>query len=76
MARRLREQTRDVEATLSSEIDVDQRDVWSELGDLLKRLGPRRSDADGEDPLTLEQVAGSLDEARGVVNDQCPEGHV
>jgi hypothetical protein len=64
-----------LEPALLTEVDVDQRDVWPQLGDLPKSLGPRPGSPDDIQTLFGEQTAHFLSEARVVIDDQATQRH-
>ncbi len=59
-----------LEATLTAEIDVDQRDVRPQLLDPPQRLGAGRRHPDNHDPLTFQQATGGVQEMPAIVDDQ------
>lgn len=66
----------DLEAALTTEVDVNQRDVRPEIRDTLERLGAARGDADDGDALALQQTARGVQEARAVVDNETTQHHV
>jgi hypothetical protein len=64
-----------LEPAFATEVDVDQRDVWPQLGDLPMRIGCGRGSPDDIEPLFGEQTAHFLSEARVVVDDQATQMH-
>src|SRR5256885_1984938 len=63
----------DLEAALSAQIDVDQRDVRPQLVDLPHRLGAGRGHPDHRDALAFQQATGSVQEVLAVIDDQAAE---
>jgi hypothetical protein len=57
------------ESVLATEVNVDQRHVWSLLLEASKSLGAGRCHADDLDAAVLKQMARGLDEVRAVIND-------
>jgi hypothetical protein len=66
---------RQLEPAFATEVDVDQRDVWPELGDLPTRLGRGPGSPDDIETLFGEQTVQFLSEARVVINDQATQTH-
>jgi hypothetical protein len=64
-----------LEPAFVTEVDVDQRDVWPQLGDLPKGLGPGPGFRDDIETLFDEQTAHFLSEARVVIDDQATPRH-
>jgi len=62
--------TGELEPAFAAQIDVDERDVWPQLGDLTMRIGRGPGAADDIETLLQEQGAHFLSEARVVVDDQ------
>jgi hypothetical protein len=71
----LYEPTREIEAALRAEIDVDEDDLRLELLGALKRLSLRRGDADDADSLLHQESAGRIEKARAVVHDKAGKRH-
>ena len=64
-----------LEPAFATEVDVDQRDVWPQLGDLPLRIGRGPGSPDHIETLFGEQTAHFLSEARVVVDDQATQTH-
>ena len=64
---------REVKPALAAEVDVDQRNVWSERSDLAYGLSPGRRRSDHLDALFLEQTTHLGAKACVVVHDQAPQ---
>src|SRR3954452_3829990 len=63
------------EPAFGTEVDVDQRDVWPQLGDLPTGIGRRAGSPDDLEPLFGEQTVHLLSEARVVVDDEATQMH-
>src|ERR1700742_2923271 len=59
-----------LEATLPAEIDVDQRHVRPQFLAQPQSFGACRGHANNRHALTLQQVAGGVDESGAVIDDQ------
>ena len=60
----------ELEPAFAAQVDVDERDVWPQFGDLPMRIGRGPSGPDNVETLLREQSARFLSEARVVVDDQ------
>jgi hypothetical protein len=69
----LYEPTREIEAALPAEIDVDEGDLRSQLLFALKRLSARGGDAHDANSLLLEEGPGGLEKGRAVVDDEAAQ---
>jgi hypothetical protein len=67
--------TCDLEAGLLAQVNVKQDNVRLQLAAGLVRLRSGRRDASHADPLALEQLGGSAEEVRAVVNDEAAHRH-
>ena len=66
---------RQLESAFPTEVDVDQRDVGLQLGDLPRSLGPGPGSPHDIEALFGEQTAHFLSEARVVIDDQAAQRH-
>jgi hypothetical protein len=64
------ESLHDLEATLPTEVDVNQCDVWPNLFGELERLGAGGCHPDDRDALTFQPAACGFLEARVVIDNQ------
>jgi hypothetical protein len=67
--------SRDVEATLGAEADVDESDVGLQPFHPAARVGGGRHGADNDEALTLEQGARGRQEMAVVVDEKAAQGH-
>jgi hypothetical protein len=58
------------EPAFATQVDVDERDVWPQFGDLPMRIGRGPGGPDHIETLLHEQSAHFLSETRVVVDDQ------
>jgi DNA-binding NarL/FixJ family response regulator len=65
-----------LEATLTAEIDVDQRDIRSQLFHLPYRLGAGRGHANHRDALAVQQATGSVQEVPAIVDNQAAQHEI
>jgi hypothetical protein len=66
---------REIEATLASQVDVDERHVRAKLLDEPNGLGAVRSDADYIHSFSFQECSCALQEERAVVDDQASQKH-
>src|SRR6476660_3279438 len=70
-----RQSSGDVETTLRTKVDVEQRDVGPQLGGSLDGLSTGRRHADNHHPLTFQQATSGSQEPRAVINNQTAQRH-
>jgi hypothetical protein len=70
-----RQSPSDIETTLRTQIDVEQRDVGPQLGGSLDGLITSRRHADNHHPLAFQQATGGSQEPRAVINNQTAQHH-
>ena len=71
----VRQETGELHAVLLPEVDVDQRDVGSELSMAAHGVGGRGGDADHPQPVTFEDPASRLQKRRVVIDEEEAQGH-
>jgi hypothetical protein len=59
----------ELEPAFAAQVDIDERDVWPQFGNLPKSLGPGPGSPDDIEALLDEQTAHFLSEVRVVVDD-------